>query len=203
MPAVVPCWDTPSVPTTPKDADTLRPRRELGAGMQHGGCVQTEGQTAVLGDGGHISPGTHRQRETISVLPQPHGSALNSLFFFPTWLLPPQRWVPAQHGRAAGPRGAQTSGSRSPLPPRRSPHLGTPAPKGSLLCGRGLSSIWHIYKRGWEGGRRRGAADTAWQKHAVPGAAAGDEMAPRGGGTPLWSQRHPACPAAGKSWLTP
>lgn len=36
----------------------------------------------------------------------------------------------------------------SPSPPRRSPHIATAVPKVSLLCGRGLSSVWHIYKRG-------------------------------------------------------
>lgn len=57
MPGVVPCWDTPCVPTAPTDADWLCPRRELGAGMQRGGCVQMDGQMAVLGDGVAFPPG--------------------------------------------------------------------------------------------------------------------------------------------------
>lgn len=179
MPGVVPCWDTPCVPTTPRDADWLCPRRELGAGTQHGGCMQMDGQMAVLGDGVAFPPG-HTWGDHLHPAPA-SWLCIKQPVFFLTWLLPPQRWVPAQHSQVAGPHGAQTSGSRSPPAPRRSPHRGTPAPKGSLLCGRGLSSVWHIYKRGWEGGQRRGAADTAWQKHAAPGAAAGDEMAPRGG----------------------
>ncbi|KAI6065124.1 Obscurin-like protein 1 isoform X1 [Aix galericulata] len=197
------CWEPPAVtprppwllrpPLAPWDADWLCPHRELGAGMQHG-----DGQMAVLGDGVTFPLG-HTQGDHLHPAPAPWLCIKQPVFFL-TWLLPPQRWVPAQHGQAAGPHGAQTSGSRSPPAPRRSPHRGTPAPKGSLLCGRGLSSVWHIYKRGWEGGRRRGAADTAWQKHAAPGAAPGDEMAPRGGAP---CSGPTAVLPAGKSWLTP
>lgn len=156
-------WDQGSVPTlsgmplsgAPRrsgDAaalpDSHCPHRELEARMWHSGAAHRQTDTTA-GRWGHASPRnvwTHRHH------PQPAlPSGLCIKHFFLTWLLPPQRArVPLGEG-AVAPLCIPPSipGEPSPQDPPFAPAPGPThqAPKGSLLFGRGLSSIWHIYKR--------------------------------------------------------
>uniref|UniRef100_A0A8C4KTT1 Ig-like domain-containing protein n=1 Tax=Dromaius novaehollandiae TaxID=8790 RepID=A0A8C4KTT1_DRONO len=114
------------------------------------------GHRRWFGEMGHPSHMTQGRSQTILLLHRPRGSALNSLIFL-MWLLPPRGGPVGITGLAPGivaplrrpARGNKSPGGtappRAPRPPR-SPQAAW-APKGSLLCGRGLSSVWHIYKR--------------------------------------------------------
>lgn len=128
-----------------------------------------------------LPPRMYGHTDTIPSLLRPQGSALNSIFFFLTWLLPPQRaGVPLGEGVVAPlcippsipPSIPAEPGLRGPpLPPVPVP--ARRAPKGSLLCG-----LWpqqrlaHLQKRLKRGTAARRCGDrVTWQKHAVPGAA--------------------------------